>query len=162
MKGRRSHPPHVNKIIFERINKKEYRVALISAIAATASKESVALRGHKCALALPLIVDNSFESATKTAQVYKLLSTLFASDLVRAETAKARTGVRKRKGGRVRAKSAIIIVSKDSPAIKASRNIAGVDIVPVSGLSVEKLAPGAKAGRLAVYTEAALAEIAKL
>ena len=40
--------------------------------------------------------------------------------------------------------------------------IAGVDVVKVSDLTVEKLAPGAKAGRLAIYTEAALAEIAKL
>jgi large subunit ribosomal protein L4e len=46
--------------------------------------------------------------------------------------------------------------------LKAARNIPGVDIVKVSDLSVEKLAPGAKAGRLAIYTESALAEIAKL
>ena len=44
----------------------------------------------------------------------------------------------------------------------AARNMAGVDVVKVSDLTVEKLAPGAKAGRLAIYTQAALAEIAKL
>ena len=86
----------------------------------------------------------------------------FNLDLVRAQGTKLRSGVRKRKGGKTRARSAIIIVSMDSPALKAVRNIAGVDVVKVSDLSVERLAPGAKAGRLAIYTEAALAEVSKL
>ena len=67
-----------------------------------------------------------------------------------------------RKGGKVYPKSAIIAVSKDAPLLRSARNIPGVDAVRVSDLSAELLAPGAKAGRLAIYTEAALAEIAKL
>ena len=35
VKGRRAHPPHVNKVIIEEMNRKEYAVALKSAIAAT-------------------------------------------------------------------------------------------------------------------------------
>ena len=162
VKGRRAHPPHVNKVIFEQINKKEYRVALRSAIAATADKAAVTARGHKFAVALPIVVDNSFEAFSKTSQAYKTLTAIIGSDLARAQYAKIRTGVRKRKGGKVYPVSAIIAVSKDSPILKAARNIAGVDVVKVSDLTVELLAPGAKAGRLAVYTEAALAEIAKL
>ena len=162
VKGRRAHPPHVNQIIIEKINKKEYRVALVSAIAATASKETVEARGHKVSAKLPIVFDNSFESISKTKDIYKVLYPLIGDDLNRADYGKPRSGVRARKGGKVYPKSAIIAVSKDSPILKAARNIPGVDVVEVSKLTVEKLAPGAKAGRLAIYTEAALLEIAKL
>ena len=162
VKGRRAHPPHVNKIIIEQMNRKEYAVALRSAIAATAHKDIVTARGHKVNAGVPIVLDNSFESIAKTSQVYKTLSALIGSDLARCEKRKIRTGVRKRKGGRTYAKSAIIAVSSDAPILKSARNISGVDVVKVSGLTAELLAPGAKAGRLAIYTEAALAEIAKL
>ncbi|VVC01028.1 50S ribosomal protein L4 [uncultured archaeon] len=162
VKGRRAHPPHVNKIIIEKLNKKEYRAALVSAIAATAHREVVSARGHKVERALPIVIENSFESVAKTKGVYKALSQLIASDLARAQYGKRRSGVGSRKGGKVYPKSAIIAVSKDAPILKSARNIAGVDVVKVSDLSAEMLAPGAKAGRLAIYTEAALAEIAKL
>lgn len=162
VKGRRAHPPHVNQVIVEKLNKKEYRVALISAIAATAHKDAVAARGHKVTIGLPIIIENSFESVAKTAAVYKTLYALIGEDLARAEYGKPRSGVRARKGGKVYPKSAIIAVSKDAPILKAARNIPGVDVVAVGELTVERLAPGAKGGRLAVYTEAALAEIAKI
>lgn len=164
VKGRRAHPPHVNKVIIEKMNKREYRLALISAIAATAQSSAVVLRGHKVplSLGLPIIFESQFESVSKTKGVHKALSALFDADLKRASERKLRIGIRARKGGKHYPCSAIIVVSKDCPVVKASRNIPGIEIVPVSGLSVEKLAPGAKAGRLAAYTEPALAEIAKL
>ncbi len=162
VKGRRAHPPHVEKIIIEQINKKEYAVALRSAIAATSHKEIVQKRGHKVNVQLPIVMDNSFEAISKTSQVYKALATIIGEDLARASKGKMRTGVRKRKGGKVYPKSAIIAVGKDAPVLKAARNIPGVDVVAAENLSVEKLAPGAKAGRLAIYTEAALLQLSKL
>lgn len=162
VKGRRAHPPHVNKVIIEKINRKEYKVALLSAIAATAHKDAVEKRGHKVQFELPIVLDNSFESVSKTKEAYKALSLLIGNDLSRAQKGKNRVGVRARKGGKVYPKSAIIAVSKDSPILRAARNIPGVDVMKVSDLSVESLAPGAKGGRLALYTEAALAEISKM
>ena len=162
VKGRRAHPPHVNKIIIELMNKKEYAVAIKSAIAATGHKDVVEAHGHKVKIALPIILENSFESVSKTKAVYNTLNALIGADLQRCEKAKIRTGVRKRKGGKIYPTSAIIAVSKDAPILKSARNIAGVDVVKVSDLTAELLAPGAKAGRLAIYTEAALAEISKL
>src|SRR4030065_2397597 len=44
--GRQPHPPRSQKKIVKLIPKKETRLALFSAIAATASKTAVALRGH--------------------------------------------------------------------------------------------------------------------
>ena len=162
VKGRRAHPPHVNEKIREKINKKEYRAALLSAIAATAHREIVLSRGHKAPKSVPIVVENSFESIAKTKEAHKALAALIGEDLSRAQKGKARSGVGSRKGGKAYPKSAIIAVSADAPVIKAARNIPGIDVVPASQLSVEKLAPGAKAGRLAIYTEAALAQIEKL
>ena len=45
--GRQAHPPNVDKYIHKKVNKKENKLALCSAIAATASKELVEARGHK-------------------------------------------------------------------------------------------------------------------
>ena len=45
--GRQAHPPKAEKVIFKKINKKENKLALCSAIAATKSKELIIQRGHK-------------------------------------------------------------------------------------------------------------------
>ena len=45
--GRQAHPPIVKKIIYKKLNKKENKLALCSAIAATQSKEIIESRGHK-------------------------------------------------------------------------------------------------------------------
>jgi large subunit ribosomal protein L4e len=162
VKGRRAHPPHVNKTIIERMNRKEYRLALISAIAATAHSSFVQSRGHKVKVALPIVVDDSFESLSKTSEAHKALSAIIGDDLARCRDPKLRTGVRKRKGGKRYPKSAIIAVADNAPVLRAARNIPGIDAVPASSLTVEALAPGAKAGRLALYSKAALGQIAKL
>ena len=47
VKGREAHPPKVEKVWEERINKKERRKAIRSAIAATIIKEWVEKRGHR-------------------------------------------------------------------------------------------------------------------
>ncbi len=53
-------------------------------------------------------------------------------------------------------KSLLIVTSKNSDVLKASRNLPGVDAVEVRNLNVELLAPGGHAGRLVVYTKSAL------
>src|SRR3989344_6741872 len=56
VKGRRAPPPHVNKIIIEQMNRKEYAVALRSASAATAHKDIVTARGHKVNAGVPIVL----------------------------------------------------------------------------------------------------------
>jgi large subunit ribosomal protein L4e len=67
VKGRQPHPPRAEKKILKSIPKKEAKLALFSAIAATAQKDAVASRGHRIedALQIPLIVDNAIEGLTK-------------------------------------------------------------------------------------------------
>ena len=57
-------------------------------------------------------------------------------------------------------KSALIVVSK-GPIKKAAANLPGVDVVDVAELSVRHLAPGTHPGRLTLFSESALPEIAK-
>jgi large subunit ribosomal protein L4e len=163
VKGRRAHPPKVEKILEERVNKKEYAMALRSAIAATARADVVTGRGHRLGeKPLPIVVDNSFERMLKTKEVFGALKKLgLYGDLERAKKGKRRSGIGQRKGGRKRRISALIIVGSECNMIKGGRNVGGVDVAAVDGLRVEMLAPGAHPGRLAVYTEAAIEKLRK-
>ncbi len=159
VKGRRAHPPRVEKRLIERINRKEYAKALGSALAATANNGVVSARGHKisAAMKLPFVFDESVENATKTKQIAKMFETLgIQGDIDRARITRHRSGIGARKGGVRRAKSLLVVVGKECGLSKAARNIAGVDVVEASKLRVLDLAPGAKAGRLAAFTKGAI------
>jgi len=71
--GRRSHAPQPNADKTEKINIKERKKAIRSAIAATTVPELVSARGHVFQRELPLIVQNDFESLSKTSDVKKFL-----------------------------------------------------------------------------------------
>ncbi len=160
--GRRAHPPKPEKKIVEHINKKEYNKALVSAIAATAHPELVKARGHAYDGIAPIVFEDSFEATKKTQDVLKLLKPIIGKDLDRAKNnRKARSGIRSRKAGTKTPKSALIVVS-GGDILKSAKNLAGVDVVSVKQLKVKDLAPGTHAGRLTVYTEAALKRIGEL
>jgi len=165
--GRRVRAPKSNKVIVEKINKKEKFKAFISALAATADPNLVQMRGHRIenVKALPIIVNNEVENISKTREVRKLFERLgILSDLVKAENSRRiRAGKGKMRGRRYkRRKSVLLIVSGENEnIIKAARNLEGVDVVPVDQLSVEHLAPGGHPGRLTVITERALELLSK-
>ena len=148
VKGRRAHPPKIAKHIVELINKKEYVRALASALAFSADRDTVCKRAHSdIGVSLPIIVDGSLEKMSKAKEVLKLLEALNLSRFVD----KARkTGTR----------SALIVVS-DSCTKKAGANLPGVQVVRVAELQVKHLAPGTHPGRLTLYSEGALADLAK-
>jgi len=156
--GRRAHGPKAIKVIAEKINKKERKLALESAIAATISKELVEKR-FIVEGSLPVIVDDKFESTDKTQKVIKILEKVgIGKDLANARgKTRRRAGKGKARGRTKKQKKSVLIVSgKNSPLLKASRNLPGVDAVTVNSLNVELLAPGAEAGRLVVWTKSAI------
>jgi large subunit ribosomal protein L4e len=69
--GRQPHPPKAEKKIVKNIPKKEAKLALTSAIAATAQKEVVAKRGHRVekVVQIPLIIDDAIEKLTRAKDV---------------------------------------------------------------------------------------------
>ncbi len=148
VRGRRAHPPKSAKKIIEFINPKEGMLALASALAFSADRKSVTSRSNdEIGVSLPIVMENSFEKLSKTKDVMKVLESLNLLKLL--EKAK-RNGT----------KAPLIVVS-DGKVLKAAANIAGVDVVKVSDLKVMHLAPGTHAGRLTLFSENALPELAK-
>ncbi|MBU2589731.1 MAG: 50S ribosomal protein L4 [Nanoarchaeota archaeon] len=161
--GRRAHPPKSIKEWALKINVKERKKALISAIAATANKELVLERGHKAPENIPLIIDNSFEKLSKTKDVIKTLEKLgLKEELERTKEKKVRAGKGKNRGRRYRKKKGPLLVVSDKCALeKAAAAIPGIDIVVVKSLNTELLAPGAVAGRLTAWTIGAIEKMGK-
>ena len=157
--GRKAHPPKVQKKWAEKINKKEKRLALKSAIASTANPELVKARNHIFEGELPKIVVNDIESIKKTKEVIDVFKAIGVyADVERAkETKRVRAGKGKMRGRRyVMKKSVLLVVGSDGGIIKAAKNLPGVDAVLVKDLNVELLAPGCKAGRLTVWSKSAI------
>ena len=153
--GRRAHAPKAEKQFAQKINAKENRKAIRSAIAAGLNSECVALRGHKVPELFPFALDNSFEELQKTSDVQKAFVALGLSDeLNRASSKNVRVGRGKSKGP-------LVVVSKECPLLKSAANIAGVDIVECHTLNAELLAPGADLGRLTLWTKAAVEKVAE-
>ncbi|MFA5763788.1 MAG: 50S ribosomal protein L4 [archaeon] len=161
--GRSPNAPLSWKIIIEKINKKEKKLALASAIAATTDKLLVGKR-FIVEKELPIVIDDAFEGQNKTKSIVEILAKIGAGkDL---ENAKDKTRKRAGKGkarGRTKKqkKSILIVTGSNKPVLKASRNLPGVDSVTVNSLNIELLAPGTEAGRLVVWTTSAIKALAE-
>jgi len=159
--GRKAHPPNASRTFSEKINKKERKKAMRSAIAATANPELVKARGHRFDATLPLIVEDSFEKLATTGKIAEVLAALnVLQDVQKAKRGKhVRAGKGKRRGRRYKTKKSILIIG--TKPLFAARNLPGVDVVSVDQLNVELLAPGTHAGRLAIWTKSALNAVGK-
>ncbi len=165
--GRLAHPPTSEKKIVKKIPRKEKRLALFSAIAATASKEMVVSRGHSVegVPQIPLVVANELEGLKTTRDVEEALIKLgVLADLYRVrESIKVRAGKGKLRGRKMKqAVGPLIVVAEDRGLGEAARNIPGVEVVPVKSLNAEVLAPGTHPGRLTIWTASAIETLDKL
>ncbi|MEM0350816.1 MAG: 50S ribosomal protein L4 [Archaeoglobaceae archaeon] len=157
--GREAHPPKVQKKWEEKINKKELRKALKSAIAATANPEIVKSRNHIFEGELPKVVVDEFEALAKTKDAVSVLKAIGVyGDIERAkERRRQRSGIGKMRGRRyVAKKSVLIVVGEDRGIFRAVKGLPGVDVALARNLNVELLAPGGHAGRLVVWSKSAL------
>ncbi|WP_181685417.1 50S ribosomal protein L4 [Halorhabdus salina] len=160
--GRPAHPPKEEKDRAPAINDKERKQAVRSAIAATTDADLVAERGHEFddETDLPLVVSDAFEDLKKTQAVVDVLESLGVhADIDRADDATVRAGQGTTRGRKYRRPTSILFVTSEEPS-KAARNLAGADVTTAREVNAEDLAPGATAGRLTVWTESALAEVA--
>ncbi|HSB47334.1 MAG TPA: 50S ribosomal protein L4 [Candidatus Bilamarchaeum sp.] len=148
VKGRRAHPPKPQKKLVELINKKEHLRALASALSYSANRDAVVKRSNSdIGVALPIVLENSFENIKKTRDVLKVLEALKLEKML----------MRSKKSG---TKSALIVVASGD-VTKAAANLPGVDVVKASDLKVRDLAPGTHPGRLTLFSENSLPELAK-
>ncbi len=163
--GRRAFPPKAEKDYSQKLNKKERRLAICSAIAATGNKDSIEKRTSTASKIseFPIILESKFETLSKTKQVRELLEKLGLKDeLERVSKRKVRPGIAKLRGRKYKTKKGILfIVSKKCELQKAAKNLPGSDVAVVSDLNAKTLAPGAQPGRIAVWTESAIEELSK-
>lgn len=155
--GRRAHPPKSSKDWTRKMNTKENRKAIRSALSATIDKKTVSMRGHKVPDNYPFLVADGLEQVKKTSDLSKTLVALgLAHEMERASVTKKRTGVAGLRGRKRTTTSLLIVTGTDAPVMLAAKNLTGVDCVAVSELNAELLAPGTHPGRLTLYTESAI------
>ncbi len=156
--GRRAHPPKSEKVLADKINVKERRKAIRSALAASVSKDTVAKRGHKVPESYPFAVSSKMEDIKKTSDFSKMLDKLgFGPELLRTSERKVRAGKGKSRGRKYKQKSGLlVVVSKSCSAQKAAKNIPGVDVAVIDRINAKLLAPGAQPGRITLYSEDAI------
>ncbi len=161
VKGRIAHPPKLEKNWFKKINNKERRKAIRSALNATIQKEIVKERGHFVPEKYPFILSEEIEKINKTKEVEEFLKKIgLEQELERTNQAKIRAGRGKNRGRKYKTKKGpLIVVSGDCELLKSAKNIRGIDIIKANQLNVELLAPGTKPGRLTIYTDKAIKEI---
>ena len=173
VKGRRAHPPKPEKDWYEKINKKERRKAIRSAIAATANPHFVLSRYERASeilkpvvdkFGLPIVLESSIEEFSKAKQLKDTLKNLSIYDFIKyvKETRRQRAGKGKRRGRRTKMSRGLLLVVGDTKSPINRISLEGVEIVPVNKLNAEVLAPGAKPGRFTIWTESAIKNLEDL
>lgn len=155
VKGREAHPPKVEKIWEQKINEKERKKAIRSAIAATSIKELVLKRGHKVeeVKQFPIVVEDKIQEISKTKQLREFLEKIgLGKELKRIEKVKIKGGKKKKKVG------PLIVVNENKGISKAAKNL-GLDVSLAENLNAEILAPGGVPGRLVIWCKSALQKI---
>lgn len=161
--GRRAHPPKAEKRWELKINKKERRKAIRSAISATVITDLVKARGHIVPSHYPFIIENKIEELDKTKDVKKILEKLgLEEELKRVSKKKVRAGKGKSRGRKYKKiRGILFVVSKNCNLLKSAKNIPGLEVEAVNNLNVEILAPGTNMGRLTIFTEESIERLEK-
>lgn len=164
--GRQAHPPTIFKVIYKKLNKKENKLALCSAIAATGSKKLIESRGHNVneINQFPLVVSDEIDHTSTASSMQKILKSLkLYDDVSRLHTRKNRSGKSALRGRSKKVgKSVLFVTSNTTNLTKACGVFPGVDVKSPKQISVLDLAPGSDPIRLTVYTKSAIQEIAKI
>jgi large subunit ribosomal protein L4e len=159
--GRPAHPPRVERIWGKKVNRAERRLAFASALAATREAKLATARGHVVPhnAALPFVVDDPVEEvrSARDARTF-LVAVKLWPDVRRAQDrTHLHSSGRARRRGRVRrTPRSLLVVTGVAGKGLGFRNLAGVDVVPVGRLGTEDLAPGGVAGRLTIFSRAAV------
>lgn len=155
--GRRAHPPHGN-IPDKKINKKELRKALLSALTYISSNEEIknkyhSLENKKIDIKLPLVVEDKVLKL-KTKDFFKLLKNVLGTAYeVAIQKKSTRAGIGKLRGRRYKKNAGLLLVIGKEEKIK----VKGIDVVNHNKLKIADLADGG--ARLTMFTENAIKEL---
>merc|ERR1712063_173018 len=163
--GRMFAPTKVWRRWHRRVNLNQKRMAVCSALAASALPSLVMARGHSIdnVPEIPLVISNdSVSGLEKTKAAVSLLQAVHAYDDVERskESKNIRAGQGKRRNRRFTARVGPLVVYDESgPLTRAFRNLPGVELCQVSRLNLLRLAPGGHLGRFIIWTEGALKQL---
>jgi len=151
-----------------KVNIKQKRHAVASALAASAITPLVLARGHRINAIpnLPLVVDDKVEGIEKTKDIVAFLKKFGAyEDVERVINSKnLRPGKGKLRNRRYRLKRGPLFIyhNENVTLLRAVRNIPGVEISNVHRLNLRQLAPGGHLGRFIIWTESAFKALDKI
>jgi large subunit ribosomal protein L4e len=158
--GRRSHPPKILSMMnLKKINKKEMKIALASALGATIDEKIVKNRyerlQNKKISGLPLIVESKINSL-KTKELISSLKKILGKDLFEIAIKKKsiRAGIGKMRGRKYKSNAGMLLVIGEKEKLKTN----AFEIKDITSLNVTDLAKGG-IGRLTMYTEKAVEEL---
>jgi len=147
-----------------RINQKQRRYAVCSALAASTIPALLMARGHKIEQVpeVPVVCTNAIESLTKTKAAVALLKQLNAyDDVEKCQNSKQiRAGKGKMRNRRyVMRRGPLVIYNEDHGIKQAFRNLPGVELISVDRLNLLKLSPGSHLGRFCIWSEGAFQKL---
>jgi len=147
-----------------RVNVKEKRHAVVSALAASSLPPLVMARGHRIGevAELPLVVSEGAESVQKTKDAIALLKKLGCEEELNKVSAskKVRSGKGKMRNRRyVMRRGPLVVYNEDNGIVRALRNIPGVETASVDSLNLLTVAPGGNFGRFIIWTEGAFRKL---
>ncbi len=155
--GKRAHPPKILSMInTKKINKKELKIALISALSATADRDKVLgkyekLKEHRIEH-LPLVVEDKIVKL-KTKELISALEKILGKNLFEVALKKksVRAGRGKMRGRKYKSTAGALLVIGEKEKLKTKT----IDVKSVKELRVTDLAKGGL-GRLTIYTDEAI------
>ncbi len=156
--GMRAHPPKVlGHINSSKINKKELRLAFLSALSATANEKQVAKKYSSIEKVreLPIIIENKIVSL-KIKELLSSLKKILGKNLFNVAVKKKsiRSGKGKLRGRKYKSTAGMLLVIGEKEKLKTN----AFDVKTVKNLGIKDLAQGGL-GRLTMYTEQAIKEL---
>lgn len=158
--GRRAHPPRIESMLMrESINKKELKLALMSALAATTNEKFITKRyatlSDKKVDKLPLVVESKFVGL-KAKPMDESLKNILGEELYSLAIKKKsiRSGLGKLRGRKYKSTAGLLLVTGKDERVKTK----SFQVQTANKLGVTDLANGG-AGRLTLYTENAIKEL---
>jgi large subunit ribosomal protein L4e len=160
--GMRAHPPKViSRINTLKINKKELKTAFESALSASADEKHVTKRykrlKNKKAEGIPFVVDSKLLSL-KTKELVSSIKKILGKDLseLAIKEKKVRKGRGKLRGRKYKSNAGVLLVVGKKEKLKTK----SFEVKNSGNLGVSDLARGGP-GRLTIYTEQAIKELAE-
>ncbi len=160
--GMRTHPPKVVSMInYNKINKKELKIAFESALSSTANIKIISKKysrlSEKDILKAPFIVESKI-STLKSKELIESLKKILGNELFNVAIKKKtiRSGRGKMRGRKYKSNSGMLLVVGNDEKLKTT----AFDVVSAHNLNVTDLAKGGL-GRLTIYTEKAINDLAK-